>query len=220
MKQMEMRISIILALLVISFSCSKDAKLSKPCTLNFLYNFEGSTSNGIQISSGSFYLDKVEFEGSREEGSNVDIEKKFNDQNFTFTSNSVLPINMDIPIGSYTNSTLEFRFRTDENSAFTLNGNVLKNLQNYPLIINFSYDFEIEFDVQVNSELEKDESYNLISSINLTLLFQQITEEELNSGELTSIGGVDVFLIDQETNSTLFQKIQSTFQNSFSGKIQ
>ena len=63
--------------LVLLVGCKKDSQLTQPCTLKFQNQFTTNTSLGLSINGGEVSLKKIDFEGDRSAGSEVEIEKEF-----------------------------------------------------------------------------------------------------------------------------------------------
>lgn len=206
-------------LLVLLVGCKKDSQLTQPCTLKFQNQFISNASLGLSISGGEISLKKIDFEGSRSAGSEVEIEKEFENYSIALSNNFSWNVEMDIPNGTYTTYQIEFRFRKDSGSAMTWNGFINHNGSVLPIEIQFPNDFDLEVGHANQPDLQKDKTYTCWWKVNLNQLFGGISSTQIDNATVDSSTGITKIKINTTDNQAIYQQLFNNLASASSLEI-
>ncbi len=199
---------------VLLMGCQKD-DLKEPTsvTVSIDINREESSNGHLSFQDGYIRLASFSVEGTRQEGSEVELSKEFEQGNLTNFS-PTLPINnldIDIPQGNYTNLDIAFNV-FDDNDQTTIHVEGLytnQSNQTTPLI----FDFASSEYFSINSEAEDGNPIitldaNISSSVLITLdpvyWFDSISNNLFDNATLVEINGVMTILVDENTNAAIY----------------
>lgn len=205
--------------LVLLVGCKKDSQLTQPCTLKFQNQFTTNTSLGLSINGGEVSLKKIDFEGDRSAGSEVEIEKEFENYFIALSNNFSWNVEMDIPNGKYTNYQIEFRFRKNSGSALIWRGFINQNGSVLPIEIQFPTDFDLEVNHANQPDLQKDKTYTCSWKVDLNQLFAGITSVQIDNATVDSSTGINQIKISNTDNSLIYQQIFNNLEAASSLEI-
>lgn len=210
---------IFLFTLILLTACKKDSQLTQPCTLQFQSQFNTNTALGLSISGGEVSLKKIDFEGIRAAGSEVEIEKEFENYFISLSNNFSWNVKMDIPNGKYTSYQIEFRFRTNSGPAAIWNGFINHNGSVLPIEIQFPNDFDLEVNHANQPDLQKDKTYTCSWKVDLNQLFAGITSVQIDNATVDASSGIAKIKISNSDNQSIYQQIYTNLESASSLEI-
>ncbi len=229
-------LAIILSFLLFLTSCAKD-ELTLPAEVNFVFGMichqscetdqPKSTSqinmnDNFSIDQGKIVIDAIEFDGRREKGKDVYFISNFASaiiadlENHT-TSNSV---RFDIPQGEYNKIDITFHLGNTQELPIVLQGtlNIGANTQ---IPIRFEFMYNEQFQIRAkgrqfgqNIILRKDKPSTATALLDAEFLFRFINIGMIINADLINLNGVDVLLINNQHNVSIFNQLANRLHNS------
>jgi hypothetical protein len=215
---------LLIGLLSVFLTSCKKRRLKQPTTVSFNIDINRSTSGDgtIVFESGTIFLSSFSVEGERQEGDPIAFAREFNGLAVDFSASSqVSELQFDIPQGVYTE--LEVSFETfDDNGDYTIVTNGwYTNTGGTDIPIRFEFSssetFEITGEDSANSGLivlEKDIPASALIQLDPIYWFDILTINQLENATLTAINGTPTILINESTNTNLYDLMADRIDDS------
>jgi len=157
-------------------SCKKN-KLKQPSYLNFKWEFFEQQSGTFQpvVTGGYFYLNQFRVTGTRVEGPSVDILQALPVGKTTFSAGGSLGLSMDVPVGEYTQFSVELGVVNEVQPCLVLNGEYNNGVNVIPFRIEWETDELLSFVPNATFTLEKKKNYDVTIGVDVQKLFQTIS---------------------------------------------
>lgn len=206
-------ILVVLTLLIGLFGCEK-YKLKQPTSLELNWEMvNNSQSNSVEFTGGKINSDAFSVEGKRVEGEDVEIDQNFPESVISFGVNQGLGLNIDVPVGNYT----EFKLKLDANSlngySFILNG-IYHGTDDIAVRIEWNTEQVLEFINNNSFELQKDKNYKCILELDNQSLLQDISSLQWQGATVTSENSIPTIVISKDFNSNIFTEINERIPSS------
>lgn len=206
-------ILVVLPLLIGFFGCEK-YKLKQPTSLELNWEMvNNSQSNSVEFTGGKINSDAFSVEGKRVEGEDVEIDQNFPESVISFGVNQGLGLNIDVPVGNYT----EFKLKLDANSlngySFILNG-IYHGTDDIAVRIEWNTEQVLEFINNNSFELQKDKNYKCILELDNQSLLQDISSLQWQGATVTSENSIPTIVISKDFNSNIFSEINERIPSS------
>lgn len=206
---------VILSVAFLLSSCEK-YKLNQPAYLSFQWDFFNNSSSNEKatISSGSFYIDEFEVSGKRVKGSEIDIEQKFPVQNTSFTSKGSLGLSMDIPVGDYTEFSVELNVKDAGIPCMRLVGAYNDGSMVTPVLIEWNVPKSLIFKPANGFTLKKKEDYKITLGIDVNRLFSNVSTSQWEQASVTPEGGIPTIVVRDNYNISIFNDIENQLNSA------
>lgn len=207
-------ILVVFSILIGLSGCEK-YKLKQPTSLALSWEMvnNDSQSNGVEFTGGKLYSDAFSVEGKRVVGEEVSIDQSFPQSLISFGTNQDLGLNVDVPVGNYT----EFKLKLDANSSdgfsFILNG-IYHGSDDIFVRIEWNTEQVLEFINNNSFELEKDNNYKCVLELDKESLLQDISSLQWQGATVTLENSVPTIVISKDFNSNIFTEINERIPSS------
>jgi hypothetical protein len=194
-------------LLIGLIGCEK-YKLKQPTSLALSWKMVNNEnqSNSVELTGGKLNSDEFSVEGTRVEGEDVKIDQSFIASVISFNTNQALGLNVDVPIGNYTEFKLKLGANSLDGYSFKLNG-IYHGSDDIAVRIEWNTEQVLEF-VNYNSfELEKDKNYSCILELDRQELLQDISSIQWQNATVTLENSIPTIVISKDFNSIIFSEI-------------
>lgn len=195
------------------FSCTKDKESTN-------LNYQVQTTNrstgvnriaggSINWTSGSAYVDKIEFEAEKNDDVEIKFESDANRRIDLFAAVANLG-NITLPEGKYEEIELEIDLMsTGTDTAFLLRG-IFTNSTNQTTPVLFYISDVVEFETEAeNVTINGGNQFTALTTLDLSLLTAVISESQLNAATRTN----GVIVISKNSNSGLYSTILSVINS-------
>jgi hypothetical protein len=209
---------------VFSIVSCKKSELKNPTEILFAVgiNAEPAINGNLNFTDGQIILRSLTFDGIRIKGDDVYFEKEFEGGLNTSLSNTNTNSQLifQIPQGSYTSIRIDFESEQSGSEKISINGSYKKsNGDIYPITVEVE---RIEFYDKIVKNAQGDTNIDLIAGnsktaiiqLNPTFWFSNISSNQLDNANLTTIGGVTKILINPETNEDLYDSIEDKINSN------
>lgn len=201
-------------LLIGLIGCEK-YKLKQPTSLALSWKMvnNDNQSNSVELTGGKLNSDKFSVEGKRVEGEDVKIDQSFIASVISFNTNQALGLNVDVPIGNYTEFKLKLGANSLEGYSFKLSG-IYHGSDDIAVRIEWNTEQVLEF-VNYNSfELEKDKNYSCILELDRQELLQDVSSIQWENAIVTLENSIPTIVISKDFNSNIFSEINERVSSS------
>jgi hypothetical protein len=209
---------------VFSIVSCKKSELKNPTEILFAVgiNAEPAINGNLNFTDGQIILRSLTFDGIRIKGDDVYFEKEFEGGLNTSLSNTNTNSQLifQIPQGSYTSIRIDFESEQSGSEKISINGSYKKsNGDIYPITVEVE---RIEFYDKIVKNAQGDTNIDLIAGnsktaiiqLNPAFWFSNISSNQLDNANLTTIGGVTKILINPETNEDLYDSIEDKINSN------
>lgn len=209
--------------LVFFNSCKKEAKWKLPTEVKFKMDISRnpSVAGNLNFTGGNIMIENFSFDGEREEGDDVYFNNNYpGGLNINFDPNNPVPAwDFDIPQGTYTRIRILFNtYGEAGDDQIVLTGTYYNATDSvtYPLRLEFEAD-EF-FDVVALSSgsniivLDKDIPKTATIKLDPSYWFQPVTTKEMDNAGLILFNGVETILINDSTNSAIFDLVSDRIE--------
>lgn len=198
-----------LLLLVITGTSCEKYRLKQPAYLGFGWNFFEQQTGEYHpvVTGGYFYLSEFQVTGTRAEGPAVDIVQSLPVGKTSFSAGGDLGLNMDIPVGDYTEFKVDLTVVHAANPCLVINGVYDTGGDTVPFRVEWNADKVLSFMAENPFELKKKKDYHVTIGVNVQQLFTTITADEWSKASTTLEPGGPMIIIRPNTNEKLFQEI-------------
>ena len=201
-------------LVVFAFSSCEKYRLSQPAYLNFGWKYVNQDDScRAQITGMEFYLTNFSVSGIRKEGEPIEMTKDFSDDLVSFNGEGVLGIGMDVPVGQYTTFNLTMNV-PKKNPSLVLKGTFKKDGETFPLRIEWTDSKSLVFKALSEFELKKKKTYNVTLNLDLTKLFEDISENKWGTVSPTNENGTSMVIISSANYPLIFSNIDSSIADA------
>lgn len=207
-------ILVVFSLLIGLIGCEK-YNLKQPTSLALSWKMvnNDSQSNTVEFTGGKLNSDAFSVEGKRVAGEDVEIDQNFPQSVISFGTSQDLGLNVDVPIGNYT----EFKLKLDANSAdgysFKLNG-IYHGTDDVAVRIEWNTEQVLEFINNNSFELQKDKNYKCILELDKESLLQDISSLQWQGATITLENSIPTIVISKDFNSNIFSEINERIPSS------
>lgn len=205
---------LLLGFLVLLAGCERKWKKTASTTFGVEIH-KVQPSPPLTITGGIIRLDKFEFEGKRQQGSDVFFSKEEDNLNSIdlATSTFLNQMNYDLPQGTYTEIRCKMRFKSTDASqpAVRIEG-MYVNAANQSIPVVFeSFDMVPLEIAQSNTQFVVVEDRSSSPTIHLYAneWFSGITTNQMENADLVVINSIPVLKIDEQNNSDLYELVFS-----------
>ncbi|OFX28237.1 MAG: hypothetical protein A2X08_14380 [Bacteroidetes bacterium GWA2_32_17] len=210
---------IILLFFLSIFSCNKD-KWNEPTNVKFIVDINRSSGIGgkLAFTSGNIVLENFSFDGNRVQGDDVYFSNSYpTGLNINYNSNATVgELNYDIPQGTFTKIQIAFStFGSTSDNHIIIEGTYNMGMNNnYP--IRFEFKSKESFSVLSQNVsgaseiiLKKDNPLTPKIIFDPIYWFLPISQNLLNSANVVDVNGTPTILINNSTNTEIFNIIAS-----------
>ncbi|GAC1589727.1 MAG: hypothetical protein NVS3B19_09900 [Ginsengibacter sp.] len=213
-----MKTILIAVLLSLAFTACKKSATNKNTTVSYQlksknasYSIASRSGTSLSWTSGYAYVTEIKFEAEGEcqiEGQS-DLHKKFGvtaPQKVDLFAPLLSLGDLQVPACDYKNSKFEIALTpASGNAALELKG----TFDNKPIIFRINSAVELD-GIGGNKSLVGGTNYTALTSLNLSLLTDGITADQLKAATIDNTG---TRVISSTSNTSLYQKMLSNFQN-------
>lgn len=207
-------ILVLFSLLIGLIGCEK-YKLKQPTSLALSWKMvnNDSQSNTVELTGGKLNSDVFSVDGKRVAGGDVTIEQNFPESIISFNTNQALGLNVDVPIGNYTDFKLKLGANSVDGYSFKLNG-IYHGSDDIAVRIEWNTEQVLEFVNNNSFELEKDKKYSCILELDRQDLLQDISSLQWQGATVTMENSVPTIVISKDFNSNIFTEINERVSSS------
>jgi hypothetical protein len=207
-------ILVLFSLLIGLIGCEK-YKLKQPTSLALSWEMvnNDSQSNTVELTGGKLNSDVFSVDGKRVAGGDVTIEQNFPESILSFNTNQALGLNVDVPIGNYTDFKLKLGANSVDGYSFKLNG-IYHGTDDIAVRIEWNTEQVLEFVNNNSFELEKDKNYKCILELDNESLLQDISSLQWQGATVTMENSVPTIVISKDFNSNIFTEINERVSSS------
>ncbi len=202
-------------------SCDK-FKSNKPAYLGFHLEFINNNfaANSFECLGGEAYITKVTFEGERTEQEDVSIENTVPPYLTVFSSNELLPIQLIVPSGEYTNYSTKLSVDDQNEFTFKVKGKCLKDGVEVPFYVAIKTSEDMVFSNTIPFTLKKDDKKTAHVKFDTQILFSNLSANQWSQSVLTLENGVSTLVISSSSNSQMFNEISEKLNESLTLTIE
>lgn len=172
-----------------------------------------SQSNSVELTGGKLNSDVFSVDGKRVAGGDVTIEQNFPETVISFNTNQALGLNVDVPIGNYTDFKLKLGANSLDGYSFKLNG-IYHGTDDIAVRIEWNTEQVLEFVNNNSFELEKDKKYSCVLELDRQDLLQDISSLQWQGATVTMENSVPTIVISKDFNSNIFSEINERVSSS------
>ncbi len=207
-------ILVLFFLLIGLIGCEK-YKLKQPTSLALSWKMvnNDSQSNTVELTGGKLNSDVFSVDGKRVAGGDVTIEHNFLESVISFNTNQALGLNVDVPIGNYTDFKLKLGANSVDGYSFKLNG-IYHGSDDIAVRIEWNTEQVLEFVNNNSFELEKDKKYSCVLELDRQDLLQDISSLQWQGATVTMENSVPTIVISKDFNSNIFSEIYERVSSS------
>lgn len=207
-------ILVLFFLLIGLIGCEK-YKLKQPTSLALSWKMvnNDSQSNTVELTGGKLNSDVFSVDGKRVAGGDVTIEQNFLESVISFNTNQALGLNVDVPIGNYTDFKLKLGANSLDGYSFKLNG-IYHGTDDIAVRIEWNTEQVLEFVNNNSFELEKDKKYSCVLELDRQDLLQDISSLQWQGATVTMENSVPTIVISKDFNSNIFTEINERVSSS------
>jgi len=200
-------------------SCKKN-KLKQPSYLNFKWEFFEQQSGTFQpvVTGGYFYLNQFRVTGTRVEGPSVDILQALPVGKTTFSAGGSLGLSMDVPVGEYTQFSVELGVVNEVQPCLVLNGEYNNGVNVIPFRIEWETDELLSFVPNATFTLEKKKNYDVTIGVDVQKLFQTISINDWADANITPEPN-ETIIISENFNHKLFTELNVQLEGALTLKV-
>lgn len=198
----------LLLLVLTNTSCEK-YRLKQPAYLGFGWDFfdQQPGEHKAVVTGGYFYLSEFKVAGVRVSGPPVEISQSLPVGKTSFTAGGDLGLTMDIPVGDYTEFTVDLTVIDATTPCLVINGIYDNGADEVPFRVEWNADRVLSFTSDNAFSLKKKKDYHVTVGVNVQQLFSTITAEEWAKASSTLEPGGSMIIIRANSNDKLFQEI-------------
>ncbi len=182
----------------------------------------------FSVESGFISVSNIEFDGRRQEGDDVYFISDFDEPLLIDLSGEFedAGISFDIPQGIYTMIEVTLHIGTGEHPALRMQGEYRKNVhQSIPVLFNYGYPEQVRIRAKPGSSASnivftKEDSSTARVIVETESLFRLVNYGMIVQAETVEIDGKEMILINENTNTGLFNSISARMNNSFTVVIE
>ena len=217
---MKLVISVLVCVFLMTVSCKK-YRLNQPSYLNFSWGFVNNSSNqSITITNGFFYLSKLNVNGVRSEGPEVEIEQSLPDAQISYQSGGSLGLSIDVPVGNYTHFDVALDVKEGAVPNMVLNGTYKSDTDTLPFRIEWSTAQVLDFISTNGFELKKKENYTLTLGIDVARLVSSVSSSQWSQATVTLENEIPTIVIRDGFNEGIFNDVNDEIENALYLTIQ
>jgi hypothetical protein len=193
-------------------ACEK-YRLKQPAFISFSWGYENN-SETTALNNFKFYLTDFTVTGTRAEGDDVFMTKPTpSDVQFSVTGNSSIGLGIDVPVGEYKTFVLTMNI-PKKSPGLILNGTRYNGTESVAVKVEWTDEVSINFSTDVPFELKKKKSYQMELGIDVTKLFEDISENHWANATISNENGVPTYVINEINNQILFTKINNALEDA------
>lgn len=217
----------LIAIIFVHFltTCTDPDPLKLPTDITFTMdiNREENSQQNLVFTKGIIILASFDFEGERELGEDIYFSKSFpSGLNVIFDeTNAIAELDFDIPQGVYNRISIAFETFDDfEQNCLVVEG-VFTNTEDVKTPVKFEFNSSEYFEIVAedysgNNQIVLNTNVSVTAKIVLDPIywFQTVNYSMLEDAELTTISGKPTILVNENTNTNMFELIVGRIDES------